>query len=177
MNNQNPVNLNQPPSLTEVWCALQALQAADRLGGARLLLATAVGSWAEGCWEPGQDVDVRAVYVLPTRSYLSLGSFMDEIEIVEPQRGWDLDLVAFEVEKAVRLILKGHVPTLGWLCSTEQPPSLWCDPEAQVLRHVARCRAEQIESGRSDPEPILPQELHRSLDRLVIGARMGEVGR
>jgi hypothetical protein len=100
------------PTPPEVEAALSRLD----LGEARLIVSTVVGSWADQTWRAGDDVDVRAVYAFEPEAYLGIRSFRDEIELVAPQgSGWELDLVAFEVEKAARLLLKGHQPTRRWL--------------------------------------------------------------
>lgn len=155
------------------------------LAGARLLLVAAAGSWADGCWAPGHDVDLRAVYALPADRYLGLTSYRDEHEAVYQLDGWEIDWVAFEVAKAARLVIKGHPGTLAWL--TRHPP-LMVEEDARVLVEAARHHTDQMsteaaratESGQSSraDSPVgptsrgLPTRLYQRLDALVRRARL-----
>ncbi|MCA9563041.1 MAG: hypothetical protein KC561_06110, partial [Myxococcales bacterium] len=47
--------------------------------------------------------------------YLGMGSFRDEVEVVSTESGKVVDVVFFELEKLIRLILKGHPGTLAWV--------------------------------------------------------------
>lgn len=155
-----------PPSHQQIEAALRALEWGADLDNLTLLHATVVGSLGRGDWREGDDVDVRVVYALPTERYLTIGSFVDETELLTNVSGADLDVVAFEVEKVARLILKGHRPTLLWL--TNDP--LYSGGESPELSALAQARMEQL--GDEGDRPA-SSTLYENLDQLVLRSRLG----
>jgi hypothetical protein len=164
------------PDAQAVRVAMAGLDGDPDLHGARFLWARAVGSWAESAWEAGDDVDVRAIYALPTRDYLGLVSYWDEIELVrvqayDPGQAWELDLVGFDVAKAARLVLKGHGPTLAWLSNPAAP--LLSSPMGERLADLARERAAELDGCPAGAvPPKAAAALYEALDALVREARL-----
>jgi hypothetical protein len=158
------------PTSEQILSALSRLDPKEDLRDASLLWVVVVGSWADGEWRTGDDVDLRAVYAFAPEQYLGLTSFWDEFECLRLEDGWSLDLVAFEIEKASRLILKGHHPTLAWLGRDDGV--LVSTPEGQRLAELARSRLAGL--GRVDEKPPQAEpSLYRDLDVLVRDARLG----
>lgn len=123
------------------------------------------GSCARKEWRQGHDVDLRSIYALPARDYLGLNSFWDETEEVVVSQGLELDIVAFEIGKLARLLLKGHEPTLDWLRSEH---CLYQSDTIAPLQGLAALRAERLGEAVA-----LPPEAYDSLNNLVVALRMG----
>jgi len=160
-----------PPSRQQIEAAVRALEWGADLEDVTVLHATVVGSFGRDHWTKGDDVDIRVVYVLPTERYLTIGSFVDEIELLSNVEGSELDVVAFEVEKIARLILKGHRPTLLWLIGTP----LFSVGESLVLSELAQARLEQLGDEGDRPRSSPSNTLYEKLDQLVLRARLGRV--
>ncbi|WP_054956772.1 nucleotidyltransferase domain-containing protein [Paenibacillus dakarensis] len=82
--------------------------------GVRILYACESGSRAWGFPSRDSDYDVRFIYVRPVSEYLSLFEKRDVIE--RPISGM-LDIVGWDLKKALRLFLKSNPPLLEWLQS------------------------------------------------------------
>ncbi len=143
--------------------------------GGALLGAVLTGSAGRGAWTPGEDVDVRALFAVRASRLLGLGSYADELETVRAVRGVaapglapELDLVAFEVGKVARLLLKGHELTLDWLTA---PPArrLVTSPTLEALATIAQRRRARADAGES--APLTPEDFG-ALDALVARARL-----
>lgn len=161
------------PERGAVLALLARLVPPEHACGARFLIVNSIGAWADGGWSAGDDVGLRAVYVLPTADYLGIRSFCDEYEQVErADDDWTVDLVALEVEKVARLILKGHEPTLAWLVDSSS--ELISVPGAERLCDLARARHAQMNAAtEARPPPPASGELYDQLDDLVRAARLG----
>ncbi len=123
------------------------------------------GSYARGEWQPGSDIDLRLIYSLPASDYLGLTSFWDEAEQVVAFEGLELDIVAFEIGKLARLLLKGHEPTLEWLGADH---CLYQSEPIASLRSLAILRNERLGDRLA-----LPPAAFETLDKLVSGIRLG----
>ena len=160
-----------PPSYQQIEAAVRDLEWGADLENPTLLHATVVGSLGRGDWRKNDDVDVRVVYVLPTERYLTIGSFVDEVELLSSVGGAELDVVAFEVEKVARLILKGHRPTLLWLTSAP----LFSAGETPALSELAQARLEQLGDDGDRPPSPPSNTIYEKLDQLVLRSRLGHV--
>jgi uncharacterized protein len=109
----------------------EALAELERRHGVRILLAVESGSRAWGFPSPDSDYDVRFIYVRPTDWYLALFPGRDVIE--EPLDG-DLDIVGWDVQKALRLLVKANPALLEWLAS---PIVYRHTPDVEALRQLA----------------------------------------
>jgi hypothetical protein len=82
--------------------------------GVRILLAIESGSRGWGFASPDSDYDCRFIYVRPRDDYLSLFPKRDVIEYppdgIYDVNGWDL-------QKALKLLLKGNAVVIEWLTS------------------------------------------------------------
>lgn len=143
--------------------------------GGLLLGAVLTGSAGRGAWIPGEDIDVRALFAVRASRVLGLGSYADELETVRalpdvaaPGPALELDLVAFEVGKVARLLLKGHALTLDWLTA---PPArrLVTSPTFEALGDLAVRRRERAAAGEA--APLAPEDFG-ALDALVARARL-----
>ena len=161
-----------PPTLADISAALETVHL-DRIPGATVLLSAVVGSFGRGEWEPADDVDIRLVYVLPTEAYLGLGSYWDEVEQVIDVAGLELDIVAFEVEKVARLLLKGHAPTAAWLSTWEL--RLRHEPAIEPLVALAGQRSTELSREAGQVGPISPAD-YLALDRVIQRLRMSASG-
>ncbi|MCR9089701.1 MAG: nucleotidyltransferase domain-containing protein [Rhodobacteraceae bacterium] len=82
--------------------------------GVRILFAVESGSRAWGFASPDSDYDVRFVFVRPVDDYLRLQPMRDVIEL--PIRD-DLDMVGWDLRKALGLLIKPNPVLLEWLGS------------------------------------------------------------
>jgi len=94
---------------------LAALRAQEEERGVRILYAAESGSRAWGFASPDSDWDVRAIYVHPRDWYLRIAE--KPSDTFEAMRPGDIDLSAWELRKALRLLAKSNVPLLEWLGS------------------------------------------------------------
>ena len=164
------VAVKNAPSIEDIASALSGLSL-EAIPEATVLFSAVVGSVAAKRWRLGDDVDIRLIYVLPTSSYLGIGSYWDEVEEVTTASGLDLDIVALEIEKVVRLVLKGHVPTLAWVGRTEL--QLQHAPSIAPLISLAKRRLAALEVKSGGVRPVCPSDF-AALDRLVQRVRAGE---
>lgn len=95
---------------------LSALAAVEKEEDCSILFAVESGSRAWGFESNNSDWDVRFVYVRRHDEYLSLTEPRDVIERSLPD---DLDVVGWDVKKALKLIYKSNPSIMEWLTSTE----------------------------------------------------------
>ena len=84
--------------------------------GVVVLFAAETGSRAWGLDNPDSDYDVHFVYVHPEDWYLSLNSGRDVIE-VKGEMDRKLELVGWDLKKAMTLMAKGNATVAEWLDS------------------------------------------------------------
>lgn len=95
---------------------LGALEQIERDESCRVLFAVESGSRAWGFESTNSDWDVRFVYVRNRDAYLSLNEPRDVIEQNLPN---DLDVVGWDLKKALKLIHKCNPSIMEWLNSPE----------------------------------------------------------
>jgi hypothetical protein len=93
---------------------LAALEVVEREERVRVLLAVESGSRAWGFASPDSDWDVRFVYVRSLTEYLSIKRRRDVIERDLPG---DIDLVGWDLPKALSLFSKSNPALMEWLRS------------------------------------------------------------
>ena len=91
--------------------AIAAIEAEDNV---RILFAIESGSRAWGFPSPDSDYDVRFVYARPLDWYLSLDPGRD---VIERPINDDLDIGGWDLQKALKLLLKPNPVLLEWLTS------------------------------------------------------------
>jgi predicted nucleotidyltransferase len=94
-----------------VQARLSAIETANRV---RVLMAVESGSRAWGFPSRDSDYDVRFIYIHPRDWYLSLETRRDVLE--SPMEGI-LDVVGWDIRKALLLFAKANPPLLEWLTS------------------------------------------------------------
>ncbi|TVR86135.1 MAG: nucleotidyltransferase domain-containing protein [Saprospirales bacterium] len=82
--------------------------------GITILLAVESGSRAWGFASPDSDFDVRFIYLRTLEYYLSVYSGEDNIDLPEKN---DLDLVGWDLKKALFLLGKSNCTLLDWIGS------------------------------------------------------------
>lgn len=80
----------------------------------RVLYAVDAGSHSWGWASPGSDFDVRFVYLRPISDYLRLERGRDTREFVIDG---DLDIVGWDLDKFLRLMMKSNPSVVEWLSS------------------------------------------------------------
>lgn len=123
----------------------------ERQEEVRLVFAVESGSRAWGFPSPDSDHDVRFVYVRPLDWYLSVRPGRDVIEL--PLHD-DLDLVGWDLQKALALLLKPNPALVEWLTSPIRYlwQSAFADPLADLAARTAFAgplRAHYISYARS----------------------------
>jgi uncharacterized protein len=103
------------------------LRRIEREEHARILLAVESGSRAWGFASPDSDYDVRFIYVRRLDWYLALDARRDVIEL--PISG-ELDVNGWDLQKALRLLLKPNPVLLEWL----QSPIVYCSARGFARR-------------------------------------------
>lgn len=86
----------------------------ERVHSVRILFAIESGSRAWGFSSPDSDYDVRFVYVHDPAWYLSIDTRRDVIELPIDA---DLDINGWDLQKALRLLIKPNPVLLEWLRS------------------------------------------------------------
>jgi predicted nucleotidyltransferase len=89
-----------------------ALAHLEQSAGITILFAAEGGSRAWGFPSPDSDYDVRFVYVRPLTAYLTLTPGRD---VIDCTIGPDLDLVGWDLQKALRLLIAGNPTLIEWL--------------------------------------------------------------
>ena len=80
----------------------------------KILYACESGSRAWGFPSPDSDYDVRYLYIRPLESYLKL---FPERDVIESPIDEVKDFVGWDLQKALKLLLKGNAPLIEWLHS------------------------------------------------------------
>lgn len=94
---------------------IELLHSIEAEHGVKVLYACESGSRAWGFASPDSDYDVRFVYVRPLEDYLSLAPKRDVIEKMFPE--WDVDIVGWDLRKALPLFAKSNPSFYEWLNS------------------------------------------------------------
>ena len=94
---------------------VEILKAIEHEEGVSILYACESGSRAWGFASPDSDYDVRFVYVRPEEDYLRLEPVRDVIEKMYSEE--DVDLVGWDLRKALPLFGKSNPSFLEWLGS------------------------------------------------------------
>ncbi|HEY8374964.1 MAG TPA: nucleotidyltransferase domain-containing protein, partial [Nannocystis sp.] len=113
--------------------------------GRRFLLTCAVpgdvlqcgvtGSHAYGFSSPDSDLDLKGVFIAPTRALLGLRRPNDAVERLTTFEGLECDLSLIEVGRALALLLAGNGNMLERLLT---PFQLYTSPEVEELQALAR---------------------------------------
>ena len=86
--------------------------------GVRVLYACESGSRVHGHASADSDYDVRFIYARPVNDYLTIGNRRDVIDRMGPLgKNTDIDIVGWDVRKALHLFQKLNVQLSEWLCS------------------------------------------------------------
>ena len=111
---------------------MEALTRMQKEGNIRILYACEAGSRAWGFESQDSDFDVRFLYAWPMQDYLRLDPPLSTIEYMSD----DLDLVGWDIFKALRLFRKSNPPLFEWLFS----PIVYIEQSPQIdqLRDLAR---------------------------------------
>jgi predicted nucleotidyltransferase len=80
----------------------------------KILYACESGSRAWGFPSPDSDYDVRYLYLRPLESYLKLFA---ERDVIEGPIDEVKDFVGWDLQKALKLLMKGNAPLIEWLHS------------------------------------------------------------
>lgn len=81
---------------------------------ANVLLAIESGSRAWGFPSPDSDYDCRFLYLRPANHYLAL---FPERDVIETPLQGELDVNGWDLQKALKLLLKGNAVVIEWLTS------------------------------------------------------------
>lgn len=111
---------------------LQKLESLERVHDVRILLAVESGSRAWGFPSSDSDYDVRFLYVRQLGHYLSIEPRRDVIECPIED---DLDICGWDLQKALRLLLKANPALNEWLVSPIR--YCWDASVADRLRSLA----------------------------------------
>ncbi len=93
---------------------LEELAGIEKARNVRILYACESGSRAWGFPSKDSDYDVRFIYVQQVDSYLSI---QDQPDVIERPIDHQLDIVGWDLRKALQLFLKSNPPLLEWLGS------------------------------------------------------------
>ena len=97
---------------------IQALRELEQQHECRFIFAAESGSRAWGFASPDSDYDVRALYVKPQEWYLSIEE--PQKDTIEAMLPGELDISAWELRKALRLLHGCNLPLNEWLTSPVQ---------------------------------------------------------
>lgn len=92
---------------------LDCLRSIEKEHQVTVLLAVCYGSRCFGYASADSDWDVRFVYVRRPQWYFSLEKTVDTIEFMDPTEG--LDLVGYDIKKAVELLTRTNPTLSDWL--------------------------------------------------------------
>lgn len=101
----------------EIVSRLNKLEAENDV---KVLFAIESGSRAWGFESEDSDYDVRFIYLRPRDWYLdiSVEAKRDVIDLpIEKSSGWELDMVGWDLRKALKLLAKSNPSILEWLSS------------------------------------------------------------
>lgn len=80
----------------------------------KILYACESGSRAWGFPSPDSDYDVRYLYIRPVEAYLKL---FPERDVIEGPIDEVKDFVGWDLQKALKLLMKGNAPLIEWVRS------------------------------------------------------------
>lgn len=113
--------------------------------GRRFILTSAVpgdvfqcgvtGSHNYGFSSPDSDIDLKGIYIAPTRAFLGLRRPGDSVERLTEFEGTECDLTLTELGRALALLLSGNGNILERILS---PFQLYSSPEFAELQALAR---------------------------------------
>lgn len=108
---------------------VEQLSEIEKEHGLRILFAVESGSRAWGFASPNSDWDVRFVYCRDTNYYLSIDveHKRDVIEV-----GGELDLVGWDIRKALKLYVKSNPSIMEWISSS----SFYTGKDSYALRKL-----------------------------------------
>ena len=86
----------------------------EKLHNVKILYACESGSRAWGFPSPDSDYDARYLYIRPLESYLKL---FPERDVIEGPIDEVKDFVGWDLQKALKLLMKGNAPLIEWLHS------------------------------------------------------------
>jgi predicted nucleotidyltransferase len=98
-------------AIKDVHAALNGIESND----VKVIYACEAGSRAWGFESTDSDWDVRFIYVRPAEWYLSPW-IANSRDVIEETQG-DLDIVGWDIQKALRLFAKCNPPLIEWLNS------------------------------------------------------------
>jgi predicted nucleotidyltransferase len=107
---------------------------ADSAIPGRLLLGGITGSHHYGFPSPDSDLDIKAIHVAPTESFLGLAAPRDAYERLEVFEGVECDLTSNEARQALALLLRGNGNLLERILC---PYQLVEGPEVEALQALA----------------------------------------
>lgn len=93
---------------------LKTLDQIEAQNNVKILYACESGSRAWGFPSPDSDYDVRYLYIRPVESYLKLFS---ERDVIEGPIDEVKDFVGWDLQKALKLLMKGNAPLIEWVRS------------------------------------------------------------
>ncbi|RXI95524.1 nucleotidyltransferase domain-containing protein [Anaerobacillus alkaliphilus] len=97
-------------------CILKQLQTIEEEYSVKIIFACEAGSRSTGLATPTSDYDVRFLYIRPIQWYLSIDKKKDDV-ISLPVNN-QLDLVGWDLQKALFLLTKSNPTLLEWLQSS-----------------------------------------------------------
>ena len=124
-----------PTQIAEAWTLVDRQQLAElALSGPPLVFATISGAHLYGFASRDSDVDLRGAFLYPLREVLQLYPPVETIT-VEEKTGFDLDWVAHDLRKFVRMLTEANGYVLEQLYS---PLVVFESPTFLDLRELAR---------------------------------------
>ena len=93
---------------------LKTLGQIEAQNNVKILYACESGSRAWGSPSPDSDYDVRYLYIRPVESYLKL---FPERDVIEGPIDEVKDFVGWDLQKALKLLMKGNAPLIEWVRS------------------------------------------------------------
>ena len=93
---------------------LKTLDQIEAQNNVKILYAGESGSRAWGSPSPDSDYDVRYLYIRPVESYLKL---FPERDVIEGPIDEVKDFVGWDLQKALKLLMKGNAPLIEWVRS------------------------------------------------------------
>lgn len=93
---------------------LKTLDQIEAQHSVKILYACESGSRAWGFPSPDSDYDVRYLYIRPVEAYLKL---FPERDVIEGPIDEVKDFVGWDLQKALKLLMKGNAPLIEWLQS------------------------------------------------------------
>jgi uncharacterized protein len=123
--------------VAEAWSLLDREYLASVVrNGPEPLFATISGAHLYGFASPNSDVDLRGAFVLPTKALLGLDEPNETLSVADASAGLELDWVAHEVRKFVRMMTQDNGYVLEQLYS---PLVIVGNEEHEELKELGRC--------------------------------------